>query len=103
MAGVGEMARRCSNEDCTFVETGSCARKVADAELNCPDLATGLATVETIATTDSSTDAADAPDVAVPTSRFWSGLALGGEDAGRLLMDPSTRLITVIGGEDRGK
>jgi Double-GTPase 2 len=104
------MAYRCANPDCAYPETGVCARRAefADPESQCVDLRRGRqASVVLLAPPEKPAGPArpsePVAEPAVPADRFWSGMALGGEDAGAMLWDSRTRLFTLMGGEDRGK
>lgn len=104
------MSYRCANEDCVYAETGVCARlaEFPDPEKQCVDLRLGR---------DAAGAGASEPpapltpqqeltaDVELPQNpgRFWSGFALGAEEAGFMLWDPAARLFTIMGGKDRGK
>lgn len=104
------MSYRCANEDCVYAETGVCARlaEFPDPEKQCIDLrlgrdAAGVGASEMPA--PSTPEQEPAPDVELPreAGRFWSGFALGAEEAGSMLWDPAARLFTIMGGKDRGK
>jgi hypothetical protein len=110
------MAYRCANQDCAFAETGVCARKAefADPPLQCVDLQEGKRRAAALSPPNPSPEsnlherrASDFNGSEAAKSgeagRFWSGLALGSDEAGWLLGDPRTRLFTVIGGQNRGK
>ena len=108
---------RCKNLDCAYAETGVCARKAEfpEPETQCVDLQEGRTKLEGPAEQRASVPPSaaavvvPAPDAiaeagtTIETSRFWSGSALGSDEAGAILWDPCSKLFTIIGGEDRGK
>lgn len=109
------MSYRCDNTDCAYPETGVCPRKAEfpDPETQCIDLRRGREAAGTVSpakpsvppppTASSAEEPATELDPPTMAGRFWSGFALGGEEAGAMLWDPSARLFTLIGGEKRGK
>jgi hypothetical protein len=104
------MSYRCTNEDCVYAETGVCARlaEFPDPEQQCVDLRLGRAIA---GAGTSEIPAPLTPEHELPADvqlrreagRFWSGFALGAEEAGSMLWDPAARLFTIMGGKDRGK
>ncbi|MEZ4301071.1 MAG: hypothetical protein R3B70_39410 [Polyangiaceae bacterium] len=76
-------------------------------EEQCPDLRAGRqAATQAAPPTPLSTPApppAAEIEPELEAGRFWSGFALGAEEAGALLWAPETRLFTLMGGRDRGK
>lgn len=104
------MSYRCANTDCAYAETGVCARRSEfdDPEAQCIDLrlgreAAGTQAVENLALPKSEYPPIADVDIPRDLARFWSGFALGSEEAGSLLCDASARLFTIVGGKDRGK
>lgn len=108
----------CINPDCAYSETGICARaaEFPGPEPQCEDLRESRFEVDegTInpygsvppgaeMAANSVPEAAAEAETTMATSRFWSGSALGGDEAGALLWDPRSKLFTIMGGEDRGK
>lgn len=107
------MSYRCANEDCAYAETGVCARlaEFSDPEKQCVDLRLGRDAARAEAP-ETSAPSKPKPehelttgDVELPADpgRFWSGFALGAEEAGSMLWEPAARLFTIMGGKDRGK
>jgi hypothetical protein len=104
------MSYRCANPDCAYAETGVCARRIefANPEEQCEDLRAGRDAAPDSAT-EKPISLRPEPDIAsnveLPQDpgRFWSGFALGAEEAGSMLWDPAARLFTLMGGKDRGK
>ncbi|MEP7122660.1 MAG: hypothetical protein ABJE95_17180 [Byssovorax sp.] len=109
---------RCKNPDCAYSDTGVCARatEFSDPETECDDLQNGRAQPNdgapdtrvsiypsVAALEPAIQDGGSESDARIEPSRFWSGSALGGEEAGEFLWDPRSKLFTIMGGEDRGK
>jgi len=116
------MATRCSNLDCAYPDAGKCARGFDDPGAQCGDWQTALIAAGSLAkprTTPSTPPPAAQPAAANATEaseeaasveidagydgNFWSGYALGGDEAASLLWDPRPLLFTIVGGTHRGK
>lgn len=106
------MGYRCPNPDCAYPEAGKCVRGFDTPETECEDLRPvlhGIGVKAAPSTPPPPLDETQSPkSTPVPQDlgyegNFWSGYALGGDEAGSFLWDPRTLLFTVVGGKDRGK
>lgn len=104
------MRSPCANLECSYQDTGECARRTEfpDPEAQCIDLrrGRGVSGMVPAPVPPINQELEPTPDCSSPSNdpfRFWSGLALGSEEAAALLWNPQTKLITIAGERDSGK